>query len=163
MYAVLLMAASHFCIVNPSKAALVDLLYSKARALTEINAGIADPNRSTSDAMIGAVVKMAAYEAIFGESLVFAAHMKGLQLMLRIRGGLSKLGLNGLLERMLVWVDLNADHLTGSARQLGGEAFPTTFVLSEPDPYQHAAEQRNFMRHSKSFRAEVTNGQRSAN
>ena len=138
MYAVLLMGASHYSIVNPSKAALVDLLYLKARALSEINAALADPKRATSDAMIGAVVKMAAYEAVFGESHVFAAHMKGLQLILKMRGGLATLGLNGLLERMVVWIDLNAAHLTGLERHFGGEAFPTTFELTQPDPYHFA-------------------------
>ena len=54
-YAVLLMAASHYCIVNPSKAALIDLLALKARALSEINTALAKPNRAVTDAMIGAV------------------------------------------------------------------------------------------------------------
>ena len=63
-YAVLLMAASHFAIMNPSKAALIDLLALKARALTEINAAFANPKRAVTDSMIGAVMKMAAYEAV---------------------------------------------------------------------------------------------------
>jgi hypothetical protein len=111
MYAVLLMAASHFCIMNPSQAALIDLLALKARALSEINNALANPKRAVSDAVIGAVMKMAAYEAVFGDSAVFTAHMKGLQMMLKMRGGLSTLGMNGLLERMVVWIDLNASHL----------------------------------------------------
>lgn len=138
MYAVLLMAASHYCVVNPSRRAVIDLLYLKARALSEINAALADPKRSVSDAMIGAIVKMAAYESIFGESEVYAAHMMGLQQMLKLRGGLGSLGLDGLLERMLVWIDLNAAHLTGSSRQFGGEAFPTIVAIAAPDPYHFA-------------------------
>lgn len=138
MYAVLLMAASHFCIVNPSKAVLIDLLALKARALSEINAALAKPNRAVTDAMIGAVAKMAAYEAVFGDSAIFSAHMKGLQMMLKLRGGLATLGLNGLLERMLVWIDLNAAHLTGTEVALGGESFPTQVAFSAPDPYHFA-------------------------
>lgn len=42
---------------------------------------------------------MAAYEAIFGEPTVYAAHMKGLKLMVSKCGGLIALGLDGLLER----------------------------------------------------------------
>ena len=75
MYAVLLMAASAYCMLYPSQAALVNLLALKARALTEINAALATPNKATSDALIGAVAKIAAYEAVFGDSEVFAAHM----------------------------------------------------------------------------------------
>ena len=138
MYAVLLMAASHYCIVNPSKAALIDLLHLKARALSEINAALADPKRAITDSMIGAVMKMAAYEAIFGDSAVFNAHMRGLQMMLKIRGGLSTLGLNGLLERMLVWIDLNAAHLTGMPLMIGGEDLPTVVSFAAPDPYHFA-------------------------
>lgn len=138
MYAVLLMAASHFAVVNPQQGALIDLLALKARALSEINAALTNPERAITDAMIGAVAKMAAYEAIFGDSEVFAAHMRGLQMMLKMRGGLSTLGLNGLLERMLVWIDLNAAHLTGRAVALGGAEMPTTVVFAAPDPFHFA-------------------------
>lgn len=138
MYAVLLMAASHYCIVNPTKAALIDLLALKARALTEINAALASPERAITDSMIGAVMKIAAYEAVFGDSTVFAAHMKGLQMMLKLRGGLSTLGLNGLLERMVVWIDLNAAHLTGMPTVLGGQDYPTAVHFAAPDPYHFA-------------------------
>ena len=138
MYAVLLMAASHYSIVNPSKAALVDLLHLKARALSEINAALANPKTAITDSMIGAVMKMAAYEAIFGDSAVFNAHMRGLQMMLKIRGGLSTLGLDGFLERMLVWIDLNAAHLTGMPLMIGGEELPTGVCFAAPDPYHFA-------------------------
>lgn len=138
MYAVLLMAASHFAIVNPAQGALIDLLALKARALSEINAALVNPQRAVSDAMIGAVAKMAAYEAIFGDSEVFAAHIRGLKMMLRMRGGLGKLGLDGLLERMLVWIDLNAAHLTGKEVALGGTDMPTEVMFAAPDPFHFA-------------------------
>jgi len=138
MYAVLLMAASHYCIMYPSQKAVIDLLHLKARALSEINAALMDPKRAVSDAVIGAVVKMAAYESIFGDTDAFSSHMKGVQMMLKLRGGLSSLGLNGLLERMLVWIDLNASHLVGLKPLLGGEVFPTKVVFAAPDPYHFA-------------------------
>lgn len=138
MYSVLLMAASHYCIVNPDPTATIDLLLLKARALAEINAGLASEKRATTDAMIGAVAKMAAYEAVFGDPNAFAAHMKGLQMMVKMRGGLSNLGLNGLLERIVVWIDFNAAHLLGVASALGGDAFPTVVKFDMPDPYHFA-------------------------
>lgn len=82
--------------------------------------------------------KIAAYEAIFGSNEVFAAHMKGLRMMLKLRGGLANLGLNGLLERMLVWIDLNAAHLTGMTVALGDETLPTQVRFAAPDPYHFA-------------------------
>lgn len=138
MYAVLLMAASHYCAVSPTSANLIDLLYLKSRALNEINKALRDPKRATTDAVIGAVMKMAAYEAVFGDSAVFSAHMKGLSLMLKMRGGLGTLGLDGLLERMVVWIDLNAAFICGLTALFGNEEFPTVFKLEKPDPYHFA-------------------------
>jgi hypothetical protein len=138
MYAVLLMAASHYCAVNPQSASLIDLLYLKSRALTEINAALRNPKRATSDAVIGAVMKMAAYEAVFGDSAVFSAHMRGLSLMLNMRGGLGTLGLDGLLERMVVWIDLNAHFVCGLTKMFGNDAFPTVVEFEAPDPYHFA-------------------------
>jgi len=138
MYAVLLMAASHYCAVSPQSANLIDLLYLKSRALTEINAALRDPKRATSDAVIGAVMKMAAYEAVFGDSAVFSAHMRGLSLMLKLRGGLGSLGLDGLLERMVVWIDLNASFVCGLSKLYGNEEFPTVVEFEAPDPYHFA-------------------------
>lgn len=138
MYAVLLMGASHFCVVNPEQGSLIDLLALKSRALQEINSALADPKKAVTDAVIMAVAKIAAYESIFGDSEVFAAHMKGLQMMLKMRGGLSTLGLSGLLERMLVWIDLNACHLTGQTVFLGGDDLPTIVEFEGPDPFHFA-------------------------
>lgn len=138
MYAVLLMAASHYCAVNPQSANLIDLLHLKSRALTEINIALRDPKRATSDAVIGAVMKMAAYEAVFGDSAVFSAHMRGLSMMLDMRGGLCTLGLDGLLERMVVWIDLNASFVCGLSKLFGNEAFPTMVEFDAPDPYHFA-------------------------
>lgn len=138
MYAVLLMAASHYCIMNPHQASRIDLLALKARALSEINVELRKPDVSINDGVVGAVAKMAAYEAIFGDSDTFSAHMRGLQMMLKVRGGLSTLGLNGLLERMVVWIDLNACHLTGKAVHFGNEDYPTIVSFAAPDPYHFA-------------------------
>ncbi|KAK4579905.1 hypothetical protein LTR86_000106 [Recurvomyces mirabilis] len=137
MYAVLLMSASHYAIVNPRGAALIDLLHLKARTLAEINKTLADPKKGISDAMLAAVVKVAAYEAIFGDSASFTAHMKGLKMMLKMRGGYSTLGLNGLIERMILWIDLNAAHITGLERHLDG-AFETKVTFAAPDPFHFA-------------------------
>lgn len=137
MYAVLLMAASHYCIMNPHKASVIDLLALKARALSEINIELRKTGEVT-DAIVGAVAKMAAYEAIFGDSETFAQHMKGLQMILKMRGGLGTLGLDGLLERMLVWIDLNACFIVGRTVHFGNDDYPTSVSFAAPDPYHFA-------------------------
>ncbi|KAL8694138.1 MAG: hypothetical protein Q9224_003625, partial [Gallowayella concinna] len=87
-----------------------EVLYKlKQDAITTINRGLQDPQLATSDQLIGAVAKMAAYEAGFaGDEVQYHMHMKGLVKMVELRGGLQSLGLNGLLARMLLWIDLNA-------------------------------------------------------
>lgn len=138
MYATLLMAASHYRAVSPLQATRqIDLLCIKSRALHEINKAMRhpDPCHALSDAVIAAVMKMAAYEAVFGDPAVYKAHMKGLSLMIDKRGGLQNLGLNGFLERLVVWVDLNAAFIHQSNRTFGNEAFPTIAEFDSPHPF----------------------------
>lgn len=138
MYATLLMAASHYCAVSPPQAkGQIDLLCLKSRALHEINKAMRhpDPCYALSDGVIAAVMKMAAYEAVFGDPAVYKAHMKGLSLMIDKRGGLHNLGLGGFLERLVVWIDLNAAHLHQSNRTFGNDAFPTSAEFDGPHPF----------------------------
>jgi hypothetical protein len=137
MYAALLMAASHYAVVNPSKENKRNAELLRARAIHEIIAVVSEPGRAITDAMIGAVAKMAAYEAIFGDTQRFQAHMEGVHMMLKLRGGLSTLGLDGLLERMLVWINLNACWLTGVKNE-NFESLPTKVFFEAPDPYHFA-------------------------
>jgi hypothetical protein len=83
-------------------------------AITEISSALADDSHGITDQLIAAVVQMAAYEALFGDSVICHAHMQGLTRMVSMRGGLPTLGLDGLLERLVLWVDANISHLIGS-------------------------------------------------
>lgn len=127
------MAASHYCTVNPAGGTGLNLLALKARALAEINAALSKPDSALTDAIIGAVAKMTAYEALFGDVSSYQAHRAGLQDMIKLRGGLGALGLNGLLEKMLVWIDLNSSHLKGLNVVFGGEQFPSTVYFPSTD------------------------------
>jgi hypothetical protein len=76
---------------------------------------------------------MASYEAMFGSFENYNVHMQGLVRAISLRGGFATLGLDGLLYRIVVWVDRNAAFLHGS----GTYYFPgATFVPdgSLPDP-----------------------------
>ncbi|KAL8677403.1 MAG: hypothetical protein Q9186_006158 [Xanthomendoza sp. 1 TL-2023] len=106
---VILTAASHYLSINRLQCTPEVLYKLKQDAITTINRGLQDPQLATSDQLIGAVAKMAAYEAGFaGDEVQYHMHMKGLVKMVELRGGLQSLGLNGLLARMLLWIDLNA-------------------------------------------------------
>lgn len=52
---------------------------------------------------------------MFGSLENYDIHMQGLSRVIGLRGGLTALGLNGLLHRIVVWIDRNAAFLHGSA------------------------------------------------
>lgn len=108
-------------------------------AIRAINEALEDPVRATSDQLIAAVAKMAQYEALFGDKAIFNTHMTGLLRMVSLRGGLPALGLDGLLERMLLWIDVNASSVMKVHKvYFDKEAFPSNFVHPTPDPRRFA-------------------------
>lgn len=66
--------------------------------------------------MIGVVAKMCSYEAMYGNMESYRVHMMGLKSTVHRRGGLEGLGLEGLLGRICVWIDLNAAFCNGTER-----------------------------------------------
>lgn len=134
LHAVMLMAAANYGNLRGSRSHTVDILQLRGMAIREINTALEDPNRATSDQLIAAVAKMACYEALFGDRRIFNTHMTGLLRMVSLRGGLPALGLDGLLERILLWIDSNAAHITGSQIYFDKRAFPTTAQHPRPDP-----------------------------
>jgi len=138
-YVVMLTAASHYAATHspllerPHIRAI--LLHLKQQTLCAISVLLrSSPNQPTSDAVVAAVAKMASYEAMFGDAELFHMHMRGLRDMVRARGGLETLGLDGLLMRMVLWIDLNGAFLLNgrpyfrTSRPLAGH------VALEPNP-----------------------------
>ncbi|KAL8728625.1 MAG: hypothetical protein Q9166_005278 [cf. Caloplaca sp. 2 TL-2023] len=132
---VILTAAFHYLSVNQFQCSPEVLYKLKQDAISSINRGLQDPHLATSDQLIGAVAKMAAYEAGFaGDEAQYHMHMRGLVRMVELRGGLESLGLDGLLARMIRWIDLNSAFLLKThlyfphAKALPGHITP------EPNP-----------------------------
>lgn len=137
---VLLTAASHYA----SSVALIpraktSLFYLKHEAITAVNRLIASSSKSggvVDDQTVGAVAKMASFEAMFGEREQYHTHMRALVHLVGLRGGLEALGLGGLLARMVLWIDLNAAFLLNCpvyfkpARPLAGHVA----LLEPPGP-----------------------------
>jgi hypothetical protein len=103
---IMLLAASHLALLQNSKDNGPNILQLKSKAIALVRNSLATDG--PSDQLIGAVVKMASYEAMFGDQDSFTMHMGGLLKMVEMRGGLSSLGLNGMLARMCVWIDRNS-------------------------------------------------------
>ncbi|KAJ5193395.1 transcriptional regulator family: Fungal Specific TF [Penicillium cf. viridicatum] len=136
---IILLAASHYASLQGDPGNMrINLLSLRYQAVASINR-ILDVQRpeTTHDALIGAIAKMASYEAMFGSLENYDIHMQGLARAISLRGGLTSLGLNGLLHRIVIWIDRNAAFLHGSVMY-----FPagTTSVLgqtpSDPNPGQ---------------------------
>ncbi|KAL8947116.1 MAG: hypothetical protein Q9222_006571 [Ikaeria aurantiellina] len=132
---VVLTAASHYVSIHRTDCK-VDVLYKlKQDAISSINRSMRDPELATSDQIIAAVAKLAAYEAIFAaDKTQYHIHMKGLTKMVELRGGLSTLGLNGLLARMLLWIDLNGAFILNTGLYFSHiDPLPGN-ITSGPDP-----------------------------
>lgn len=89
----------------------LNFLQLKSMALRSVNHAIQDGN--TSDATIAAIANIATTEAMFGSPDVFHTHMLGLLGMVQARGGLDMLGVDGVLERCLLWIDSHGSHVSG--------------------------------------------------
>lgn len=136
---VLLTAASHYAAcknLTGDRKIQEILLYLKYQTLASTNQLIRSSHSEVySDAIIGAVAKMASYEAMFGLPELYHTHMRGLQNMIKQRGGLNALGLDGLLQRMVLWIDINSAFILNSTPYI----VPTVplaghIVLHQPNP-----------------------------
>ncbi|KAG5995366.1 hypothetical protein E4U54_002872 [Claviceps lovelessii] len=92
---------------------------------------------------------MASFEAMHGDVASCRMHMDGQERMLAARGGLERLGLGGLLRRMIVRIDLNASFLLDLPRYFPGTTFtdeqrkqaPGVVEMLESDPERFIAVQ----------------------
>lgn len=132
--AVILLAASRMSSLSSTSLGPVRLLELRQEALGYINTRMRDPESATTDTSIGAVAKMASYEAMYGDVKTFQAHMRGLKRMIQARQGLANLGLNGLLARLVIWIDVNAAFITSTERFLLEEELYLGNPRMEPDP-----------------------------
>lgn len=136
LHALMLNAAAHYAKLRGTKAHGIDILQLRGMAIEEVNRALMDQRfaeRATSDHLILAVGKMATYELLFGHRNIFHTHMTGLQRMVGIRGGLQALGMNGLLERSLLWIDSNAAEITSGSLYFPPTVFPSTAGHPRPD------------------------------
>lgn len=134
---ILLIAASHYAAVHGATNDLkLNLLSLRYEAIQAINEALSSDPEALDDALVGAVAKMASYEAMFGCPENFDIHMRGLLRMINVRGGLSTLGLGGLLRRIVVWIDRNSAFLHGWSLYLPNHTFVADDEVPDPNPSQ---------------------------
>jgi hypothetical protein len=133
---IMLLAASHYAsLQDQSNEVKLNLLSLRCEAIQAINDSLKyqRPDR-VSDALVGAIAKMGSYEAMYGDMDSYSVHMKGLRRAVGQRGGLTALGLNGLLRRIVVWIDRNAAFLHGWSLYFPGATFVPGQALPDPNP-----------------------------
>ncbi|KAI9930009.1 hypothetical protein ASPWEDRAFT_167675 [Aspergillus wentii DTO 134E9] len=132
---IVLLAASNYASVHQTSMDLkLNLLSLRCEAVNSINRALDDRHGAVDDALVGAIAKMASYEAMFGDLDNYSVHMQGLRQVVGLRGGLPSLGLNGLLRRMVVWIDRNGAFLNGSSLYFPGATFAPGQPLPDPNP-----------------------------
>jgi hypothetical protein len=131
---IVLLAASNFASVQEATDMKLHLLGLRCEAVQAVNDSLELQPSAVSDALIGAIAKMASYEAMYGNVDNYAVHMQGLQRAVELRGGLYSLGLGGLLRRIVIWIDRNGAFLNGSALYFPGESFAPGQPLPDPNP-----------------------------
>lgn len=136
---ILLLSASNAASVHRKIDKECRTLTLKFDAIQSINQTIVAKHTHVSDAIIGAVAKMASYEAMYGNVMSYRMHMEGLKRMVEIRGGLESLGLGGLLRRIVVWIDLNSSFLLNIPRVFPGYQFVGEPEMSQPNPERFVA------------------------
>lgn len=92
---------------------LIDTLMLRGLALSSINHALAEsePSQILNDHVIVAIAVLGYHEFVVGERLTAKQHLSAVHKMVNMRGGLQTMGLDGLLERLLVWMDLHMSHL----------------------------------------------------
>ncbi|KAL3432436.1 hypothetical protein BDV09DRAFT_127842 [Aspergillus tetrazonus] len=132
---IVLLAASNYASVQTEPTDMkLHLLGLRCEAVQAVNKSLELQSSFVSDALIGAIAKMASYEAMYGNPENYAVHMRGLQRAVELRGGLDALGLGGLLRRIVIWIDRNGAFLNGSTLYFPGETFSPGQPLPEPNP-----------------------------
>lgn len=135
---IMLIAASHYAAAQgASETMKLNLLSLRCEAVQSVNRSLeAQDSKIVDDALLGAIAKMASYEAMFGTLENYTIHMQGLVRAINLRGGFMSLGLNGLLRRIVIWIDRNSAFLHGLALYFPGCTFSQGERLLDPNPGQ---------------------------
>ncbi|KAH8891632.1 hypothetical protein GQ53DRAFT_648249, partial [Thozetella sp. PMI_491] len=120
-------------------------IQAKCRALQQLNEMLASKVYATSDTAVVAVAKMIFADLCYGEVEYTSMHLRGLREMIRIRGGLSSLGMGGVITQMVVVGDFTAaltceiplllEHLDISAEDDGKEEDQPHISSSHVTPF----------------------------
>lgn len=105
--ATLVVASTHLGVLRQSSTDPEALMYESDVA-RNVNARLDDSSLALDDRTIFAVTLLAAKECLLGAIPNLLIHTSALKRMISLRGGLQNLGLDGLLQMTISWVDLTS-------------------------------------------------------
>lgn len=134
---IVLFSASHYAAQHHDIIYAPTILALKQYALAGIASLVTSTEDALSDELIAVIAKMASYEAIYGLESVYHTHMKAVSRIILSRGGLAALGLDGLLARLLAFIDTNSAFLLKTHLYFRESPFPLCRPsFSHPNPGQ---------------------------
>ncbi|CZR57003.1 uncharacterized protein PAC_06892 [Phialocephala subalpina] len=104
LYITLSFCASLFA--SKSNSAQDESAYYFSESISSIRQNLDNPRQKTSDSTVATVACLANIENLNGTLENAIVHMNGLEQLVRLRGGLENLGMQGILRRRVLWADL---------------------------------------------------------
>ncbi|OAP54814.1 hypothetical protein AYL99_11262 [Fonsecaea erecta] len=137
---IVLFAASHYATMDNDMTMGETILLFKQCAISGITRALSPGSKGLAyrDEIVAAVAKMASYEAVFGDKSAYHCHMEAVNRMVEARGGLTALGLEGFLSRLLVFIDTNSAFLLNTPLHLSDSALPkqpNQFIVPNPSRF----------------------------
>ncbi|KAK0124360.1 hypothetical protein ONS95_009328 [Cadophora gregata] len=91
----------------------VEALRFRMEAMRLVNQRLSDIGNALGDGTLGTVASLSSYEATNGTLTAIDTHMKGLQRLVALRGGLEA-DINPFTRRLILWADLNCANALGN-------------------------------------------------
>ncbi|KAH8808580.1 fungal-specific transcription factor domain-containing protein [Xylogone sp. PMI_703] len=113
-HALLSVAAAHqSCLLGRRTPSAREMMH-RGQAIHMLNQKLALGNISFDDSIIATILLLGAHDVLFGDIAAIESHIQGLELMIRSRGGVRTLGMEGALSDLLYWIDHTCALFTAS-------------------------------------------------
>ncbi|KAF2447506.1 hypothetical protein P171DRAFT_382390, partial [Karstenula rhodostoma CBS 690.94] len=104
----LCIASAHYDAINERAIESVQTLALRQEVIHLISQSLLNPETRGDDYTVVALTQLIASEIIAGEDMTLDFHETGIEAMVRQRGGMGQLGVNGRLAATLSWVSLES-------------------------------------------------------
>ncbi|KAL5393174.1 hypothetical protein DPSP01_000007 [Paraphaeosphaeria sporulosa] len=154
----LCIASAHYDAIHEREIESVQTLALRQEVMHLISQSLLNPETRGDDYNVVALTQLIASEIIAGEDMTLNFHETGIEAMVRQRGGLGKLGVNGRLATTLSWVSLESAILreatprpqyVAHASTTSTRSYPNTATIPESPLYCPRSEFETIKRSSR--------------